>query len=201
MRTLFTAAVLALASRSAPAQRLVVGRPPVVYADSLIVMTSRVPAVLRQLDREPRKLWFSYVIVLADQSGKRLGDIPMDSLLRRSLPYTGFTMVAGGAFLYPLGTESTARFEGFKYRLKLDPHETTTMSDSAPVRTGVLLARSPWSAAPTPTDSMDRIISSPDVTLPLDQTVVLGTDTLTGNRAIVVILRAIRDTRTPPGAR
>jgi hypothetical protein len=201
MRLLFTAAVLALASRSAPAERIVLDGPPVVYADSLIVATARVPAVLRQFDREPRKLWFSYVIVLADQSGKRLREIPMDSLLRRSLPYTGFTLLAGGAFRYPLGNEATARFEGFKYRLKLDPHEAIAVSDSAPVRIGVLLARSPWSAAPTPTESMDRIISSPDVTLPLGQTVVLGTDTLTGNRAIVVILRALLDTGTPPGAR
>lgn len=167
--------LILLASGAAGAQQCVVDGKP-------IALDRCVPG--------DRSLWFGARILIADQSGRHYSVAGTDSLLRRSLPYTGFHEVAAGAMRYPNSREFTVRIEGDKYRLLIDPHDAPGSTDTTRVRTGVVLARAPWSDLPTPTETMERVISSPDLSLPVGQMIVLGSGSLGGGRAVVVIVQS-----------
>ena len=157
----------------------------------------RMLKMLSDYDRSPATIAFTFQLIVADNSGNRAPEIAsLDSLLRSVLKYTGYKLVGVGVARTGENTQAseTITGEGQKFTLSLGVADVRTSGTDASVHVRVSLART-WGAnsnAPT-----DEPLLSTAVTLPMGQTVVLGTAALDHDRAIILTVRPQLATEQP----
>lgn len=146
-------------------------------------------AVLGQYDRDPASLTLNFQLIAAENTNTRdPGVAGLDSLLRNVLKYSGYRLLtASVATASEDGTVSQAlSAEGETFTLQVHVSDVRVEGSNASVHLGVSLMKT----SPLPKGTLAPMVLSTGVTVPVGQTVVLGTSaTDTGQRALILTVR------------
>lgn len=165
---------------------ITVRETPKIYADMM--------AVLAQFDREPANVTLNFQLIAADGSGTRdPGIAGLDSLLRGVLKFSGYHLLGtaiataseGGMATQTLAAESEVlTLQAIIGDLRVDGNEASVHL-SVELRRPVIAMTNGKAFSPN--------VLSTDVTVPIGQTVVLGTAASTipnaGARALILTVR------------
>lgn len=149
----------------------------------------RMLQLLREYDRSAATVAFTFQLIVADYSGKRDPDIAsLDTLLRSVLKYTGYRLVGVGVMRS--GESSFARetitADDQKFTLLMSVADIRTSGADASVKLSVSLRRDP--AFIKEGQVLDEMFNT-GVTVPIGQSVVLGSASLDAKRAIILTVR------------
>ena len=158
----------------------------------------RMLKTLSEYDRSPETIAFTFQLILADNSGSRAPEIAsLDSLLRSVLKYTGYKLLGVGVSRTGENAfaSETITGDGQTYTLKLNVADVRTSGGDASVHLGVSLVQILGWSSNVP---MENNLLSTSVTVPIGQTVVLGSAALDNNRAIILTVRPQLAALQPP---
>jgi hypothetical protein len=154
---------------------------PKVYAEMM--------AVLTQYDRDPATVTLNFQLVAAENTNTRdPGVAGLDSLLRGVLKFSGYRLLTTSvATASEDGNVSQVlSADGESFTLQVRVTDVRVEGNDASVHLGVSLFRN---AAPSKGQMPAQVLST-GVTVPVGQTVVLGTSaTDTGQRALILTVR------------
>jgi hypothetical protein len=150
----------------------------------------RMLQLLREYDRSAATVAFTFQLIIADNSGKRDPDIAsLDTVLRSVLRYTGYRLVGVGVMRS--GESSFARetitADDQKFTLLMSVADIRTSGADASVKLNVSLQRDKGMMISD--NQVHEEMLSTGVTVPIGQTVVLGSASLDAKRAIILTVR------------
>jgi hypothetical protein len=154
---------------------------PRVYGDMM--------AVLNQYDRDPASVTLNFQLIAAENSNTRdSGLAGLDSLLRGVLKYSGYRLLTtsvASASEEGFVTQSLSA-DGETFTLQVHVTDVRVEGNDASVHLGVSLLRN---AVPAKGQPPAPVLST-GVTVPVGQTVVLGTSAIdVGQRALILTVR------------
>jgi hypothetical protein len=143
--------------------------------------------VLGQYDRDPATVTLNFQLVAADNSGQRDQAVAgLDSVLRGVLKFSGYRLLTTAVL--NVGERATAQQSlsvgGVPYKLFVDVADITSDGANASIRMHVTLARS-GVVEVNGLKSAEPSVLSTGVTIPIGNTVVLGTSVEPGKRSVV----------------
>jgi hypothetical protein len=147
---------------------------PTVYAEMM--------DVLKQYDRDPATVSLNFQLIAAENTNKREpGLAGLDSLLRGVLKYSGYRLLTTSVATASEDgvVTQTLAAEGDTYALEVGVHDLRIDGNDASVRINVRLVRNGVPSRGQPTS----IVLSTGVTVPIGQTVVLGTSAIDARRS------------------
>jgi hypothetical protein len=150
-------------------------------------------AVLGQYDREPATVTLNFVLIAAENTNTRDPSLaPLDSLLRGVLKFSGYRLltisVANASENGNVSQKLSA--DGESFTLSVDVTDLRVEGNEASVHLNVsLMSDVVLARGQTPGRLPTRVLST-GVTVPLGQTIVLGTTmTDNGQRALILTVR------------
>jgi hypothetical protein len=152
-------------------------------------VTSEMMAVLNQYDRDPATVTLNFQLIAAENTNTRdPGLAGLDSLLRGVLKYSGYRLLTtsvASASEDGFVTQALSA-DGESFTLQVHVTDVRVEGNEASVHLSVGLVRN---AAPAKGQAPAPVLST-GVTVPVGQTVVLGTSaTDTGQRALILTVR------------
>jgi hypothetical protein len=156
--------------------------------------------VLAQYDRDPTNVTLRFQLVAADNGGSRDPAVAgLDSLLRGVLKYSGYRLLTTAVVNITERTNAvqTLSAGGEPYKLFVEVSEVTNDGNGASVKLRVSLARA-GAVEVNGMKSVDPTVLSTGVTIPIGNTVVLGTGVenmvsspggKAGERALILTVR------------
>jgi hypothetical protein len=149
--------------------------------------------VLGQYDREPATVTLSFGLVAAENTNRRDPSlVGLDSLLRGVLKFSGYRLLSTSVANASEGGSVTQKLSagGEPFTLDVDVTDLRVEGNDASIHLNVALTRDGVMArGQTPGRNPSRILST-GVTVPLGQTVVLGTSASeNGQRALILTVR------------
>jgi len=152
---------------------------------------SEMTTVLNEYDREAASITLNFQIISADHSTTRDASAAgLDSLLRGVLKYSGYHLL--GTTMAPAaeGAHITQTLNaGEPLSLAVDVSDIRVEGNDASVHLNVQLSRSLYQTGPNRV-VVNPVLLSTGVTVPIGQTVVLGTSaTDNGQRALILTVR------------
>jgi hypothetical protein len=166
---------------SSQVRAVTIRETPKVFAEMM--------AVLNQYDRDPASVTLNFQLIAAENTNTRdPGVAGLDSLLRGVLKYSGYrlltTSVASASEDGNVSQVLSA--DGESFTLQVHVSDVRVEGNDASVHIGVSLFRN---GAPARGQAPAQVLST-GVTVPVGQTVVLGTSaTDTGQRALILTVR------------
>ncbi len=151
---------------------------------------ARMLQMLREYDRSPAVVAFTFQLIIADNSGKRDPDIAsLDTLLRSVLKYTGYRLVGVGVMRSGEAAyaKETITADDQKFILVMSVNDIRTAAAESSVKLSVTLQRDRGMIV-SDKALYDELLST-GVTVPIGQTVVLGSASLDAKRAIILTVR------------
>ncbi|MES2178459.1 MAG: hypothetical protein V4550_11425 [Gemmatimonadota bacterium] len=152
----------------------------------------RMLSILQKYDRGAETVGFTFQLIAADKSNSRSPEIAsLDSLLRSVLKYTGYKLIGtsvltSGAMHHASETVSA---DGQKFTLNIEVEDVRTNGADASVKLKVSLDRNWVPGTPGAGGRIVESLLSTGLTVPIGQTVVLGTAALDKDRAIILTVR------------
>lgn len=154
---------------------------PKVYAEMM--------TVLSQYDRDPVSVTLNFQLVAAENTNTRdPGVAGLDSLLRGVLKYSGYRLLTTSVATASENSivSQTLNADGESFTLSVEVSDLRIDGNDASVHLNVALQRN---AAPSKQQASVQVLST-GVTVPVGQTVVLGTSaTDVGQRALILTVR------------
>lgn len=150
----------------------------------------RMLQVLREYDRSAAMVAFTFQLIIADNSGKRDSDIAsLDTVLRSVLKYTGYRLVGVGVLRSGESSyaSETITADDQKFLLVMSVADIRTSGTEASVKLSISLRRD--KAMISNDRAMYDELLNTGVTVPIGQTVVLGSASLDAKRAIILTVR------------
>lgn len=150
----------------------------------------RMLQLLREYDRSAATVAFTFQLIIADNSGKRDPDIAsLDTVLRSVLRYTGYRLVGVGVLRSSESSvaRETISADDQKFTLLMGVADIRTSGADASVKLNVSLQRD--KGMMTNDNQGHEELLSTGVTVPIGQTVVLGSASLDAKRAIILTVR------------
>jgi hypothetical protein len=180
---------------SAKIRAVTIRETPKIYAEMM--------AVLGQYDRDPASVTLNFQLIAAENTNTRdPGVAGLDSLLRGVLKYSGYRLLTTSVATASEGgyVTQTLSADGETFTLQVSVSDLRTDGNDASVHLNVALNRN---AGPVPSSASttgERPVTvkmqgpfqvlSTGVTVPVGQTVVLGTSaTDVGQRALILTVR------------
>lgn len=166
---------------SANIRAVTIREVPTVYAEMLMVLS--------RYDRDPATVTLNFQLIAAENSTTRdPGVAGLDSLLRGVLKYSGYRLLTTSmASASENSTVSqTLSADGETFTLAVNVTDLRVDGNEASVHLNVALYRN---AVPSKGQALNQVLST-GVTVPIGQTVVLGTSaTDVGQRALILTVR------------
>ena len=154
---------------------------PKVFAEMMLV--------LGQYDRDPASVTLNFQLIAAENSNTRdPGVAGLDSLLRGVLKYTGYRLLTTSVASASDGgiVTQTLSADGETFTLQVFVNDMRVDGNDASVHLAVTLTRN---GVPSKGQTPSQVLST-GVTVPVGQTVVLGTSaTDIGQRALILTVR------------
>ena len=150
----------------------------------------RMLQLLREYDRSAATVAFTFQLIIADNSGKRDPDISsLDTVLRSVLKYTGYRLVGVGVMRSGESSfaKETITADDQKFTVVMSIADIRTSGTEASVKLNVSLRRDRGMMV-NGDPVLDEMLST-GVTVPIGQTVVLGSAALDAKRAIILTVR------------
>jgi hypothetical protein len=146
--------------------------------------------VLSQYDRDPSSVTLNFQLIAAENTNTREpGVAALDSLLRGVLKFSGYRLLTTSVATASENgfVSQTLSGDGEPFTLSVDVSDLRIDGNAASVRLNVALQRN---AMPSKGQGSVVQVLSTGVTVPIGQTVVLGTSTTeVGGRALILTVR------------
>jgi hypothetical protein len=164
--------------------------------------------VLAQYDRDPTNVTLRFQLVAADNGGSRDPSVAgLDSLLRGVLKYSGYRLLTTAVvnITERSSAQQTLSAGGELYKLYVDVSEMASDNSGSSIKMHVSLTRT-GAIEVNGVKSVDPTVLSTGVTIPIGNTVVLGTGVesivstpggRTGDRALILTVRPELTFATP----
>jgi hypothetical protein len=154
--------------------------------------------VLDRYDRDPTTLTLHFQLIAADNSGRRDPNVAgVDSLLRGVLKYSGYRLLSNA--VVNVMERSTAQQslsgEGDDYVLYYQVQDVTTDNGSGSVAIRVSLQKS-GNFSVNGSVQHDPTLLSTGVTIPIGNTVVLGTSVESGKARPIIVVDGVKQADT-----
>lgn len=151
---------------------------------------ARMLQLLREYDRSAATVAFTFQLIVADNSGGRDPDIAsLDTVLRSVLKYTGYRLIGVGVMRSGESAyaKETITADGQKFTLAMSIRDIRTSGAESSVKLSVSLRRDKGMIVNG--EEVAEEMLSTGVTVPIGQTVVLGSASLDAKRAIILTVR------------
>ncbi|MEO7086405.1 MAG: hypothetical protein ABI442_10995 [Gemmatimonadaceae bacterium] len=152
-------------------------------------------AVLAQYDRDPANVTLNFQLIAAENTNKRDPNLAgLDSLLRGVLKYSGYRLLTTALSNVSEFGEASQVLSGdgdpFTLRVSIAEVQTGATPADGTIRLHVALQRDPTSSRNGVAGHPMTPVLSTTLTVPIGQTVVLGTSSIDGgDRALILTVR------------
>ena len=149
----------------------------------------RMLKMLAEYDRSPAAIAFTFQLIVADNSGLRSPEVAsLDSLLRSVLKYTGYKLIGVGVARTGENTTASESItgDGQKFTVLFKTEDVRMSGADASIKLSLSLSRK-W--IPNSNDPSEDLLLTTGVTVPIGQTVVIGSAALDKDRAIILTVR------------